>query len=76
MDKNTRALAYLLGVQFQALMFLGVAWYGAEHLDKAYPSKSFDWIVITLPVALLVIGHSFYAVFRFLVKKDSKRTEK
>ena len=71
MDRNTRGLAMLLATQFQAIIFLGAAWYGAESLNEQYP-QGFDWLFVTIPLSLILIVHSFYVVFRFIIKKEKK----
>lgn len=63
-------MAYLLGVQFQAIAYLVFAYYGAEYLNERYAREGFDWVYVTGPLALFLIGHSFYAVIKILnVKK-------
>jgi hypothetical protein len=71
MDRGTRGLAMLLATQFQAIIFLGAGWYGAESLNDQYP-QDFDWLLVTIPLALLLIVHSFYVVFRFVIQKEKK----
>jgi hypothetical protein len=71
MDKGTRGLAFLLSVQVQAVIYLAGAWYGAESLNEQF-KQSFDWLMVTIPLAILLIFHSFYVVFRFLVTKEKK----
>lgn len=71
MDKGTRGLAFLLSVQFQAVLFLAAAWYGAEFLNEKYPME-FDWLTITIILALILIAHSFYVVFKFLIQKEKQ----
>jgi len=69
LDKSTRGMAFLLSVQIQAVIFLLTGWYLAGYLNETYP-RSFDWLFVTIPSAILLIVHSFYVVFRFLIKKE------
>ena len=55
-------------------VFLGAGWYGAESLNEQYP-QSFDWLFVTIPLALILIVHSFYVVFRFIIQKEKKEKE-
>ena len=77
MDKGTRGMALLLATQFQAIILLGAGWYGGNALNESYPA-SFDWLVATIPGSLILVAHSFYVVFKFLIKKDKedKKAEK
>ena len=71
MKRSTRGMALLLACQFQAILYLAAGWYGAVTLNEKYPI-SYDWLMLTMPLSVILIGHSFYIVVRFLMQKDRR----
>ncbi|MEY4630319.1 MAG: hypothetical protein RIQ81_439 [Pseudomonadota bacterium] len=71
MNKMTRGFSYLLAVNFEVLVVIFGAWGAAKWLDAEYP-QSFRWLMVTVPLAFIVIAHSFYAVIRALMRLDSQ----
>ena len=71
MDKNTKAMAFLFASKVQAIIFFVAAWHGAEYLNKKYP-VSYDWLSLTLPLAIVLTLYNFYIVFKFLLRKEKR----
>lgn len=69
MNKMVRGMSYLLAVNFEAVAVIFGAWMLAKWLDSNHPQQ-FRWMMVTLPVALLVIAHSFYMVIRALIRLE------
>lgn len=71
MNKMARGLSYLIAVGFEAVALIFGAAFVAKWLDGSYP-KSFRWLSVTIPVAMVVIGHTFYVVLRAVIKMDRR----
>lgn len=70
-DRNVRGLVYFLAAQIQAVTFIIGGYWAGKELDKAYPI-AISWIMIVMPLAIVVIGHTFYTVIRFMLNKAKK----
>ncbi len=69
MNKMARGLSYLIGVSFEAVAIIFGAALAAKWLDANYP-QSFRWLTVTMLLALIVIGHTFYIVLRAIIRID------
>jgi membrane protein DedA with SNARE-associated domain len=71
LDRNVRGFMYFLAAQVQAAtLILGGYWLGKE-LDKKQPWSQ-SWLMVIMPLALVIIAHTFYTVIRFMLKKEKK----
>jgi hypothetical protein len=74
--KPVQQMGYLLAANFETLIYIVMAWWGARYLNEHYP-KSFDWALVTYVLGLLLILRSWYLVFRSLIKaQKGQDTEK
>ena len=69
MNRNTRAFAVVLACNFQAVTWIFLAFFGARVLDAHYPLARISWQRLALPLARLGIGHGYYMMLRYLLKK-------
>lgn len=77
--KMTKAFGYLLAANFEAVALMIAAWFGADYLNTVLP-QSFSWVPVTFTIAGLVIMHSWYVIFKTLLRLDreqrmNKKTE-
>lgn len=70
-DKNMRGLFYFLAAQIQAATFILGGYWGGKELDKSYP-MAISWLMVIMPLAIVVIVHTFYTVIRFMLNKSKK----
>lgn len=68
MNRNYKALAYLMAANFEAVAVFVSAWYIGEWLTVKYP-EVIDWFIVTFSVAIVVVVHSWYRLF-VSIKKD------
>jgi hypothetical protein len=71
-NKNYKALAYLLAANFEAVAVFMSAWYVGGWLNEKYPD-SVDWYVVTFSFGIVVIVHSWYRLFVNLKNQFSKK---
>lgn len=66
-----RKFAYVMGANFETVMWIVAAHFGANWLNENYP-KSFDWSNVTYLFALLLICRSWYVIIRMLIRDQRK----
>lgn len=71
--KQLHKFGLVMGVNFETIGALVVAYYGAEWLNEKYP-KDFSWSSVTYALALLLILRSWYVMLRVLIR-DQKASE-
>jgi MFS family permease len=65
--KYSKAFAYLIAAHVNSIgLILGSYWLGGW-LNKNWP-VSFSWLLITIPLGVLAIGHSFYLIVKTLIR--------
>jgi hypothetical protein len=69
MNKMSRGLSYLIAASFEAVAVVFGAALAARWLDQNHP-QGFRWLVVTMPLGLLVIAHTFYVVLRAVIRMD------
>jgi len=67
------ALAYLLVLSIELILYMLAAIYAGRSLNNSYPS-SFDWVTITLALSLLLCVYSLYRFFVKIIKIPPKKT--
>ncbi|MCX6130839.1 MAG: hypothetical protein NTX25_17505 [Proteobacteria bacterium] len=75
--KPLQQMAHLLAVNFETLIYIGMAWWSGRYLNENYP-QNFSWTLVTYAFGLLLILRSWYLVFRSLIRhqKDDDRENK
>jgi len=63
--KNNQAMSYLIAANMEAVMLLLGAWQGGEWLNEKFPGTT-NWYLITFSLAILIMIHSWYVIFRLL----------
>lgn len=66
-----RAFSVAIAAQFQALGILGLAWWAGEWLNENH-QVSFNWYLLTFPMAVLMIAQTFYVLIRHFMRGESK----
>lgn len=76
MNNLSKAISYLIAVQFQAVALIIAAWLVGEWLNSHYP-RDFSWYVVTIPIGVLSIAHTFYVLIRYVLKtgKSDKKSD-
>lgn len=67
MNKYTKAMGYLIAINFEAAVLIFFAWKGGIWLNQTYPMR-IDWLVLTIIGALFAIGALFWKLIRFVIK--------
>ncbi len=68
MNKDMRIASYLIAANFEVVVLIIGAWEIAIWLDNNYP-VSFDWKLLTMPLAVIIIIKSWYVLFKEIIKK-------
>jgi hypothetical protein len=69
--KPIHQMGHLLAVNFETLVYIGVAFWATGYLNEHYP-QSWTWSNVTYPLALILIGRSWYVLFRSLMKAQKE----
>lgn len=75
MNNLSKGISYLIAAQFQAIGLLLISWWAGEWLNEKYP-KDFSWYVVTIPIGVVGMLHSFYVVIRYTMMMDKKNSKK
>ena len=73
-----RGLALLLGMNVEAVVLIIAALKISEYLNTRFP-RSYNWGIVCYPVALLVMLHTLFFMFRRLshdMQADQKLNKK
>lgn len=72
-----RSIAFLLAINMEAVMLVVGAWTLGDWLNENYPF-SHSWYAVTFPIACIIILHSFYVVFKTLLRinADQEKNKK
>lgn len=73
MNHYYQKFGLVMGANVEAVMFAMGAYYGGEWLNQNYPKDEFNWFTVTTLLALILIAHSWYVLFRQLIKSDKKQ---
>lgn len=65
--KQLHKFGLVMGVNFETIAAMVVAYYAAEYLNDKYP-KDFNWSSVTYVLALLLIMRSWYVMLRVLIR--------
>lgn len=71
MNRFLIGFSYLLVVNFEMALFLISAVQGAKYLNRV-KALSFDWLMVTIPISLLLCFYAIYKFLVFIVKSDQK----
>lgn len=77
MNKNYKAFGLVMAANVEAIVLFIVAQWVGTWLNQNYPRDS-DWHQISYLMAVLILGVSWYRMFRFLAlqyKKDQEEGE-
>ena len=74
MGGSYRVLAYLLAANVEAVALLFGASYAADWLDEHYP-KEFQWITVTIVLAMLGIVHAWYRFIKMVRKAEMQQSK-
>jgi hypothetical protein len=55
----------------EAVALFLAAWWAAQWLDNNYP-QNFSWMLVTVGFATLVLVHSWYVIFKLILKTSQK----
>ena len=72
--KQYRIFALVLSANFETLAYMGGAWYLGSYLNERYP-QNHDWFKLTCILGLLLIGRSWYVVFRLLMQSQKNSSQ-
>lgn len=72
--KNFQNFGLVLAANFETIVYMGLAWFMAGYLNENYP-KDFDWAKVTYVLGLILIGRSWYVVFRVLIRSQKKLSQ-
>ena len=67
-----KALSYLLAANFEAVAIFYLTWQLGKYLNTNYP-QSFNWFMATTGLGLVVIVHTWYIMFRSLMKSQERQ---
>ena len=70
MNNLSKAFGYLIAGQFQAATLIIAAWFVGEWLNSNYP-QDFSWYLVTVPVGVLGVAHTFYILIRYILRAES-----
>lgn len=70
MANSSRAFGYLLAFPVEALALITFGWLGGNWLNANHPI-SFNWFIITFPLAFIGIVRSVYVLIKSLNKTVS-----
>ena len=65
--KQLHKFGLVMGVNFETITAMVVAYYAADYLNDRYP-KDFNWSSVTYVLALLLIIRSWYVMLRVLIR--------
>ena len=71
MNKDLRAASYLIAANFEVIVLIIGAWEIAKWANEKYPI-SFSWLMVTMPIAVIIIIKSWYVFFNEILKKDKE----
>jgi hypothetical protein len=64
----------VVSANFETLAYIGASWYVGKYLNESYP-RDFNWHSVTYLLGLLMIGRSWYVVFRFLIRSQQNSSQ-
>ena len=67
--KGFRAFGLVMAANFEAIIYMALAWWAGRALNEAYP-RNFDWSRVTYVFGLLLIARSWYVVFRLMIRSQ------
>ena len=67
-NKDLKIASYLLAANFEVVVLILGACEIAKWLNDHYP-KGFDWLMVTMVIALIIIIKSWYVLFKEIIKK-------
>ncbi|MFW7378308.1 MAG: hypothetical protein ACOH5I_05845 [Oligoflexus sp.] len=74
MNTQFRKFGLVMSACVETIVFMLAAKWGSDWLDSNYP-QSFDWFPILSLLALILIVHSWYVIFRTLIREDQKSSQ-
>lgn len=72
MNKFLIGLSYLLVLNFELALFLVGGVYAARYLNSHY-KFSFDWLMVTTPLSVLLCCYVVYRYLVIIVKNERKK---
>ena len=67
-----KSFGYLLAANFEAVAVLLAAWFGGSYLNESMP-QNFSWLPVTFAMAGIVIVHSWYVIFKVMIRLDREQ---
>ena len=74
MNKFLIGLSYLLFLNFELALFLVGGVYASKLLNSNYKA-SFDWIMVTTPLSVVLCCYAVYRYLVNIVKNDRKKAK-
>ena len=71
MRGNYQVLAYLMAVNMETVVLMLAGWWAAGWLNEHF-HKDFNWMVVTFPIAALLVLHSWFVLFRTVLNTKSE----
>lgn len=75
MNNLSKAFGYLIAGQTQAVALIIAAWLVGDWLNSHYP-QSFTWFVVTIPLGVLGVAHTFYILIRYILRTHGSDKKK
>lgn len=66
------ALAYLLVLSSEMILYMVGAWYLGKYLNQNHTAL-FDWIMLTVPLSVVLCIYAGYRFFDKLIKSQNKK---
>ncbi len=63
-----------MAVNMETVILMLAGWWVGGWLNTNYP-KDFTWIVVTFPIAAVLVVHSWYVLFRSLMRPKNLENE-
>ena len=70
--KMTKAFGYIIAANFEAVALLVGAWLVGDWLNENV-AQNFSWMPITFGAAIVVLVHSWYVIFKTLMRMDREQ---
>jgi predicted RND superfamily exporter protein len=74
MNRFLIGLSYLLVLNFELALFLMGGVYASKYLNE-HLQQSFDWVIVTVPISVLLCCYVVYRYLVFVVKNDRKKAK-
>lgn len=71
MSGNFQKFGMVMGASTETVAFMFAAKWGSDWLNEHYP-KEFNWLAVTSLLALILIMHSWYLMFRSLIRSERR----